>query len=525
MTILTDINRFSAVIIALLGRQVVYVAIAFLMIAVLTKVLRLRSPYWHIGLWSLVLIRLLLPPGLASPISGRALFDRVVPFDAVYDRVEHFLLPIIAPQVDISVPQPRAGISDEMPRPAPRPSWHTIAFACWLLGVGGCAELYARKRSRYRALIYEARPVEDAEILSLLRDCCAQFQVARPVRVVTSNTSISPFTFGVVHPVIYVPQHLLHADNMTALYAIIAHELIHIKRYDIVWMNLQNIIQIIFFFFPVVWYVNRQIELARECICDRAVVAGGTISTRQYGSSLLLVLKLCFTNQEPLQFLPSFNAQYRILKQRIQRLNTYARQKTPHSHAMYAVLLLFGTISLPMAPETTGITFFTPFEEADRQAFQTFQQRVVKPYSESYSATLTSMRYTGVGLQGEFGETVYAIGAGEVVRITGEAPHTEVVVAHALSRRTRIFSVYARINDVRVRVGDMVTEETPIGRMLNREEYAASGFSEQRLHLEVRQTLNAYRSRSPHYLKYENPEILESNFINPVIFYRKHLQS
>jgi murein DD-endopeptidase MepM/ murein hydrolase activator NlpD len=322
-----------------------------------------------------------------------------------------------------------------------------------------------------------------------------------------------------------VPQRLIHADNMPALYAIIAHESIHIKRYDVVWMTLQSLLQIVYFFLPVAWYANRQIGLARECICDRTVVSGGKISTAQYGSSLLMVLKFCFRKQEPLQFLPSFNAQYRNLKARIQRLKSQSRRKKPHSGVMYAVLVLFGLLALPMAPEMTRIKFFTPFQESERHMYDTLQQRLVTPYAEAYSPTLTSMRYTGIGLQGEFGETVYAIGKGEIVRITGEAPHTEVVIAHTLSRRSTVFSVYAHVDDVRVQVGELVTENTPIASLLTREEYDKSGLTEQHLHLEVRQTLDAYRSRSPHYLKYQSPEILESGFVNPLVFYRKHLQS
>lgn len=524
MAFLTNIHSVSHLIVALLGRQLLYAAIACVLIGVLTKALRLRSPAWHIGLWSLVLLRLLLPPDLASPISVRAIVDRLVPVDRVSDRIEHTLLAFTSPDAVVQTSPLIEQDSAAAPRRAIRPSWQMIALACWLLGMGGGLELFLRKRSRYRALIRDALPVDEGPVAALLQECRAQFKVARPVRVVTSDRAVSPFTSGVAKPVIYIPQRLLEGGGTTALYAMIAHEMNHIKRHDVVWITLQNIVQIAFFFFPVAWYVNRQIELARECICDRAVVTGGKISSAQYGSSLLLVLKFCVTSQERLEFLPAFNAQYRILKQRIQRLKTYERPQTTHPRAMYAALLLVGAVALPMAPDMAGIAFFTPFNDANRQTYESFRQRMVKPYAAAYSTTLGCMQYTGVGLQGEFGEAVYAIGAGDVVRVTGAAPHTEVVVAHTLSRSTTIFSVYARIADVRVRVGDRVTEATQIGRLLTREEYAAGGLAEQHLHLEVRRELDAYRSRSPHYLKYERPDIVQDNFLNPALFYRQHLQ-
>jgi murein DD-endopeptidase MepM/ murein hydrolase activator NlpD len=335
---------------------------------------------------------------------------------------------------------------------------------------------------------------------------------------------VSPFAFGVFTPTIYIPQRLLATADTTSLYAIMAHEINHIKRHDVLWMSLQNLLQIIYFFFPVAWYANHQVELARECICDRDAVTTGKISTAQYGASLLTVLKLSF-RQEPLQFLPSFNAQYHNLKTRIQRLKAYSQQKKPHRTAMCASLLVFGLLTLPMAPERIKIRFFSPFDEAERHVFQTIQQRVVKPYAEAYSRTMATMQYTGIGLQAEFGEPVYAIGKGEVVRIAGEAPYTEVVVAHKIQRHTTVFSVYARITDVSVHIDDEVTEHTPIGRLLTREEYNKSQLTEQHLHLEVRTTLDAYRSRSPHYFKYQTPETLDAGFLNPLTFYHKHLES
>ena len=156
--------------------------------------------------------------------------------------------------------------------------------------------------------------------------------------------------------------------------------------------------------------------------------------------------------------------------------------------------------------------------------YRTVEQRMMQSYAEPYSTTLSEMKYTGIGLQGEFGEAVYAIGEGLVVQVSGKFPHAEVVIAHQMPRRKTIYSVYARVHEVQVRVGDQVTEETQIGRLLTREEYQQSGLTRHSLHLEVRKNPEAYRSRSPHYLKYETSEILQTGFLNPLVFYQQYLQ-
>jgi beta-lactamase regulating signal transducer with metallopeptidase domain len=516
-----EVNTFSYMVMTLLGRQLLYATVLFVLIAALARVFRIRSPYWHVGLWALLLLRLVLPPDLSNPISGRNLLDRVMPLDNTYERIFSVFSPpkVITTSLATSNPTRTSGKAEHSP------SVPTILLACWVLGMFGCLELYWRKRARYRRLIQQAMPVRDAALNTLIHDCCVQFGITRPVQVVSSDRHVSPFTFGVLRPKIYLPKSLVESGDMTALYAIIAHEIVHIKRHDTIWMSLQSMVQIVYFFFPVTWYANRQIEVARECICDRAVVSGGKISNTRYGASLLMVLKFCLTEQVHIEFSPSFNAQYHNLKRRIQHLKAYSPMRHPRKKLMYASLLLFGFLTLPMARETMDIRFFTPFQEPERHVYRTVEQRMIQSYSEPYSTTLSEMKYTGIGLQGEFGEAVYAIGAGQVIHISGKFPHAEVVIAHQMPRRKTIYSVYARIHEVQVQVGDQVTEETQIGRLFTHEEYHQSGLTQHSLHLEVRKNPEAYRSRSPHYLKYETSEILQIGFLNPLVFYQQHLQS
>ena len=65
------LDAAGSAILPLLGRELLYSTILCLVILVAARLLKTWSPYWHLGLWTILLVRLLLPPNLSSPFSGR----------------------------------------------------------------------------------------------------------------------------------------------------------------------------------------------------------------------------------------------------------------------------------------------------------------------------------------------------------------------------------------------------------------------------------------------------------------------
>ena len=63
------------------------------------------------------------------------------------------------------------------------------------------------------------------------------------------------------------------------LEAVIAHELGHIKRFDVAVNFFQVIAETLFFFHPAVWWLNKRIRADREDCCDDVAIAacGGTV--------------------------------------------------------------------------------------------------------------------------------------------------------------------------------------------------------------------------------------------------------
>jgi len=77
---------------------------------------------------------------------------------------------------------------------------------------------------------------------------------------------------GFLKPVVIIPIAALANLSPAQVEAIIAHELAHIKRYDHLFLLLQEVAKGILFFHPLTWYFSNRINREREHCCDDLVL-------------------------------------------------------------------------------------------------------------------------------------------------------------------------------------------------------------------------------------------------------------
>lgn len=97
--------------------------------------------------------------------------------------------------------------------------------------------------------------------------------VARAVRLRIVDNLASPVTAGWWRPVVLVPASLVSGMPPDLLEALLAHELGHVKRFDYI-VNLgQNVVEIVLFYHPAVWWISGRIRAEREHIADELAAA------------------------------------------------------------------------------------------------------------------------------------------------------------------------------------------------------------------------------------------------------------
>jgi beta-lactamase regulating signal transducer with metallopeptidase domain len=273
-----------AAVAELLLVESLYAALVFAVVLALSRVLRRRGPTLHLALWSLVFVRLLLPPGLSHPLGLGAVADRLLPAGGGLMSID------AAAGAGIGALASAAAQPQHGPAAAGKVPWTSMLGASWLVGLTFVAAAYARRRRAVRRTMAAASPFDDPLVRSLAESWRTRLNVRRPVRVVTSKKNFAPFTDGVLRPRIYLPAEV--AADRRRLEPVIAHEMAHVARLDALWLGVQNLVQLLYFFHPLVWISGARLNFERERLCDATVLSAGRIAPRAYAASLVGVLRL-----------------------------------------------------------------------------------------------------------------------------------------------------------------------------------------------------------------------------------------
>ena len=104
-----------------------------------------------------------------------------------------------------------------------------------------------------------------------------------------------PTVLGVLRPMVLLPSQLAGID-VDQLTAILSHEFVHIRRFDLAMNLVQRLIESVLFFHPVVWYVSRRMTSEREVCCDDLVVELGN-ERLNYAAALVEMAERCLPDR------------------------------------------------------------------------------------------------------------------------------------------------------------------------------------------------------------------------------------
>jgi uncharacterized protein (TIGR03435 family) len=111
-----------------------------------------------------------------------------------------------------------------------------------------------------------------------------------PVRVMSSRARLEPGVFGLFRPVLLLPQGIEKRLAPDQLRAILAHEFCHVRRRDNLWSAAHMLVETVFWFHPLVWWIGARLVAERERACDEDVVRRGN-DPSIYASGILGVCR------------------------------------------------------------------------------------------------------------------------------------------------------------------------------------------------------------------------------------------
>lgn len=131
--------------------------------------------------------------------------------------------------------------------------------------------------------------VSDIEMLNRLSDCEERLHIKQTVELCQNPFVGSPMVVGFFHPCILLPMQVAGAEEISYIFT---HELIHMKRWDLVYKWLVQIVVCVHWFNPFVYLLEKEVDRACELSCDEAVLTfWGDSAKRAYGDTLLLFLQ------------------------------------------------------------------------------------------------------------------------------------------------------------------------------------------------------------------------------------------
>jgi beta-lactamase regulating signal transducer with metallopeptidase domain len=144
----------------------------------------------------------------------------------------------------------------------------------WLSGSGFVLFLWLRDWLRVRRTLGVATPLPlDAGVAAM-----------------SSRSALEPGVVGIFRPVLLLPEGIHERLTPDQLKAILVHEQCHVRRCDNLAAAVHMIVETLFWFHPLVWWIERRLVEERERACDEEVLRV-TGEPQTYAEGILNVCK------------------------------------------------------------------------------------------------------------------------------------------------------------------------------------------------------------------------------------------
>ncbi len=220
---------------------------------------------WHYYIWVVVLLVMVLPIRLNLPektVTTPPISETVTITD---NQIENAETPIIIEtQPELITPEEPTQLEKVSTVQVIKDflSGKVLLFSLiWLLGA---VLLFLIKIVSY--LIFLVKIHRHSEIIS-----CPEVKAYtnRKIRTRVSDTICSPLVIGIIRPTLLLPKTDITQEQ---LHNVLAHEMTHVKRNDILYKWFVSIVKCIHWFNPAIYLISNQINIDCEISCDLAVV-------------------------------------------------------------------------------------------------------------------------------------------------------------------------------------------------------------------------------------------------------------
>jgi len=227
---------------------------------------RAQVRYW---LWLCASVKFLIPfsllMNLGYELSGRLAAGKIA---------TEIAAPAVLSTI-VQITQPFPETMTLVPAARHATNWiATVIFGVWACGFATVALARFRAWRRIRAALRASTPID----------------IPAPVAVRSCPGLLEPGVVGFFRPVVLLPKAILETLTHAQVEAVLAHELSHARRRDNLTAAIHMIVEALFWFYPVVWWIGARLVEERERACDESVLMLGS-EPREYADAILNICK------------------------------------------------------------------------------------------------------------------------------------------------------------------------------------------------------------------------------------------
>ncbi|MEO6080058.1 MAG: M56 family metallopeptidase [Steroidobacteraceae bacterium] len=295
----------------------------------LTLLLRRNSARVRYWLWLAASLKFLVPFALLAALGTLIPWHPVASEQGVQGRVILNIAGTITAPMAIDMPFPYVP-SEGAPRTPDGPLPLIMVFAAWALGA---------------ALVSLRWLLRWLDIRRALRNSAVMLGLDFPAPVRVTTTQLEPGVVGVFRPTLLLPAGIDQRLTPEQMRAVLAHERCHLLWRDNFTASLHMRVEILFWFYPLVWWIGSRLIEERERACDEQVIRDGH-AAKSYAEGILAVCEHYIASR-----LPSVSGVSGAdLRQRIERIVKTTRAVKLDGRKKFILATVVGcTVAAPIA--------------------------------------------------------------------------------------------------------------------------------------------------------------------------------
>ncbi len=229
----------------------------------------------------------------------------------------------------------------------------TIGFILcilWCIGIFLMLIKLIQSIYHFHAIKKSALPLQNPTVNRLYQNCLTEMQLKKPIPIYSTAFLRSPIIAGLLKPCIYLPIHLISDYNENDMKFMLLHELGHYKYKDALANYFMNVVGVLYWFHPLVWYALKEMKNDMEVACDTTVLKQiGKEAYIDYGNTLINFAEKMSHTSFP--FAAGISGSMKEMQKRVKNIANYCPasfQKKLQSTFTFIIIAVFLSGTVPV---------------------------------------------------------------------------------------------------------------------------------------------------------------------------------